>query len=41
MLHTAVMELALDLQKCSMAEERTLVFAYYAGHGLSDNNLYA
>ena len=40
-LHTAVLELALDLQKKGDAGERTLVFAYYAGHGLSENNLFA
>ena len=40
-LHKVIMELALDLQKASMQGERTWVFTYYAGHGLSDNNLYA
>ena len=40
-LHGAVMELALEVQKASMDGGRTLIFAYYAGHGLSDNLVYA
>ena len=35
------MELALDVQKASMEGGRTTIFAYYAGHGLSDNLVYS
>ena len=38
-LHLKVIELATDLHKTSMDGEQTLVFTYYAGHGMSDNNL--
>ena len=34
-----VITLAGDLHKSSMQGEKTLVFSYYAGHGMSDNNL--
>ena len=38
-MHLKVIELASDLHKTSMEGEQTLVFTYYAGHGMSDNNL--
>ena len=38
-LHLNVIELAGDIHKTSQQGERTLIFIYYAGHGMSDNNL--
>ena len=40
-LHQVVLDLALDIQQAAMRGERTLIFTYYAGHGLADNNLHA
>ena len=37
-LHLKVIELAGDLHKSGMEGERTLIFTYYAGHGMADNN---
>ena len=39
-VHLKLMETAMNLQKDAMEEKRTLFFFYYAGHGMSDNNLH-
>ena len=38
-VHTAILTLATELSKANADGERTLLFAYYAGHGMADQHL--
>ena len=38
-LHLKVIEIAGELHKSHMEGEHTLLFTYYAGHGMADSNL--
>ena len=39
-VHLKVIEMAMNLQQDAMQGIKTLFYFYYAGHGLSDNNLH-